>query len=103
MTSGTTQEMHMADPPRSRDPVEAADLAADRGSPPGMPRWVKVSGIIVAVLVLLLVIVLLLAGGDHGPRRHLSGGAGGHAPLSSVTASLTVSGGGPGGLHAVWG
>jgi hypothetical protein len=56
-----------------------------------MPRWVKVSGIIVAVLVLLLVIVLLLAGGGHGPRRHLSGGAAGHAPRSHVTASLTVS------------
>jgi hypothetical protein len=65
-----------------------------------MPRWVKVSGIIVAVLILLIV-VLLLSGG-HGPRRHLSGGTGGHA-RSSVTASLTLSGGGLGGLHAVWG
>jgi hypothetical protein len=90
----------MADPPRARDPGEDAGVAADRGSPPGMPRWVKVSGIIVAVLVLLLVIVLLLAGG-HGPRRRLSSGAGGHAPRSSVTASLTLSGGGPGGPHAV--
>jgi hypothetical protein len=102
MATDTTQEMHMADPPRARDPGEAADLAADRGSPPGMPRWVKVSGIIVAVLVLLLVIVLLLAGG-HSPRRHLSGGAAGVAPRSSITASLTLSGGGPGGLHTVRG
>ena len=91
----------MADPPRPRDPGEDADLAADRGSPPGMPRWVKVSGIIVAVLVLLLVVVLLTSGG-HGPRRHASGDAGGQAPRSSVTASLTLPGG-PGGLHAVWG
>ena len=89
----------MADPPRARDPGEDAGVAADRGSPPGMPRWVKVSGIIVAVLVLLLVIVLLVAGG-HGPRRHASGDAGSHAPRSSVTASLTLSGG-PGGPHAV--
>ena len=92
----------MADPPRSRDPGEAPGVAADRESPPGMPRWVKVSGIILAVLVLLLIVVLLISGG-HGPRRHLSGGAGGHAPLSSVTASLTLAGGGPGGLHTVWG
>jgi hypothetical protein len=92
----------MADPPRPRDPGEAADLAADRVSPPGMPRWVKVSGIIVAVLVLLLVIVLLVSGG-HGPRRHLSGGAGGHAPRSRIAASLKPSGGGPGGLHTVRG
>jgi hypothetical protein len=93
----------MADPPRSRDPGEAAGVAADRGSPPGMPRWVKVSGILVAALVLLLVIVLLISGGGHGPRRHASGGAAGPAPLSSVTAGLSVSGGGPGGLHAVRG
>jgi hypothetical protein len=92
----------MADPPRSRDPGEAAGVAADRGSPPGMPRWVKVSGIIVAVVVLLLVIVLLLAGG-HGPRRHLSGGAGSQLALSSVTAGLTLCGGGLGGRHAVRG
>jgi hypothetical protein len=92
----------MADPPRARDPGEDAGVAADHGSPPGMPRWVKVSGIIVAVLVLLLVVVLLLSGG-HGPRRHLSGGAGGHAPRSSVTASRTLSGGGLGGLHVVRG
>jgi hypothetical protein len=86
----------MADPPRARDPGEATDLAAEGGSPPGMPRWVKVSGIIVAVLVLLLVIVLLISGG-HGPRRHLSDGAAGPAPRSRVTASLTLCGGGPGG------
>ena len=91
----------MADPPRSRDPGEAAGGAADRGSPPGMPRWVKVFGIVVAVLVFLLVIVLLISGGEHGPRRHLSGGTGGHAPRSRVTAGLSVSGGGSGGLHAV--
>jgi hypothetical protein len=51
-----------------------------------MPGWVKVSGIIVAVLVLLLVVVLLVAGG-HGPRRHASGDAADHGPRSSVTAS----------------
>jgi hypothetical protein len=77
----------MADPPRARDPGEAAGVGADRGSPPGMPRWVKVSGIILAVLVLLLVIVLLISGGEHGPRRHLSDDAGRHAPRSSVTLS----------------
>jgi len=78
----------MADPPRARDQGEAARLPADRGSPPGMPRWVKVSGIIVAVLVLLLIVVLLISGG-HGPRRHASGGAADHAPRSSVTAGLS--------------
>lgn len=40
------------------------------GSPPGMPRWVKVSGLIALVLIVLVVGALLLADGDHGPRRH---------------------------------
>jgi hypothetical protein len=54
---------------------------------PGMPRWVKVSAIVVAVLALLVVIVVLVSGGEHGPRRHLPGGEtpgvqtpGGHTP-----------------------
>jgi hypothetical protein len=46
---------------------------------------------------------VLLLSGDHDPIRHLSGGAGGHAPRSSVTASRTLSGGGLGGLHVVRG
>ena len=81
----------MGDPPRARDPGEAAGVGADRGSPPGMPRWVKVSGIIVAVLALLLVIVLLVSGGEHGPRRHVSGGSVRHALLSGVAAGFALS------------
>jgi hypothetical protein len=86
----------MADPPRHRDTGEHADVAPDRGSPPPMPRWVKVSGIIVAILVLLIVITMLISGGGHGPSRHASGGAGGQAPLSSITTDLTLSGAGLG-------
>ena len=55
---------------------------------------------VLAVLVLLLIVVLLVSGG-HGPRRHLSGGAADHGPRSSVTAALTLSGGGPEGRQAV--
>jgi hypothetical protein len=59
----------MADPPRSHDP-----------KPPSTPRWVKVSGIIAAVVVVAIV-VLALAGGEHGPGRHIPGGDnGGHTP-----------------------
>lgn len=43
----------------------------------GMPRWVKVSGLIAIILALTVVIVLLVSGGEHGPRRHLPGG---HTP-----------------------
>jgi hypothetical protein len=39
--------------------------------PPGTPRWVKVSGIIIIALVLLFVILQLTGvGGNHGPGMH---------------------------------
>lgn len=46
---------------------------ADRESPPGMPLWVKVFGII-GIVVVLLVVIMLVTGrggpGGHGPGRH---------------------------------
>jgi hypothetical protein len=46
-------------------------------TPPGMPRWVKVFGIIALVAVLFLVMMMFVGSGQHGPGRHLpSGGAG---------------------------
>lgn len=43
--------------------------------PPGMPRWVKVGGIVIGILVLIFV-VLHLAGRTpaHGANRHVSAG-----------------------------
>jgi hypothetical protein len=74
----------MTDPPRSPD-TDNNDLRPGRGSTTGTPRWVKVFGIIAAVVVLLLVIVLITRGpGGHGPSRH-TGGLGGHPPPASVT------------------
>ena len=65
----------MADPPRSPD-IE----------PHTTPRWVKMFGIIAAVVILLFVIVLVTRGpGGHGPSRH-TGGLGGHPLPASVTA-----------------
>ena len=81
----------MADPPRRRD---TADLGADRASPPRMPRWVKLSLILAAVLVLAVVIVMLIAGGGHGLSRHAPGI---QLPPISVTADLALAGGGLGG------
>jgi hypothetical protein len=77
------EEAHMADPPRSPDTGDHPDVAPDRGSTTGTPRWVKVFGIIAAVLV-LLVVIMLLTGGNHGPSRH-TGGLSGHPPPSSIT------------------
>jgi hypothetical protein len=54
-----------------------------------MPRWVKVFGIVAAVVILLFVI-MLLAGGNHGPGRHMpSGDAGGYtSPIAPVAHRL---------------
>ena len=38
--------------------------------PPGVPRWVKISGALVAVILLVLVVIMVL-GGNHGPGRHM--------------------------------
>lgn len=34
----------------------------------GMPRWVKVLGLV--ALALVVVVLILLLGGGHGPGRH---------------------------------
>jgi hypothetical protein len=68
----------MADPtyPRTDDLDDTGGDTEERpdGGPPrtGMPRWVKVSGIVAGALVLLFVILQLTGlGGDHGPGRHM--------------------------------
>jgi hypothetical protein len=68
----------MTGPPS--DTGDRPQVGPDR-APPGTPRWVKLFGIIAAVLVVAIVI-LALAGGDHGPSRHVPGGGnpGGHTP-----------------------
>lgn len=65
----------MADPPPSPD-ADDGTAEPDPGSPehPGMPRWVKVSGVVVGVLILLAVVAMFIGGGQHGPGRHAPGG-----------------------------
>lgn len=55
-------EVAMTERPESSGNVE--------DHPPGVPRWLKVSGLVVGLVVLLLVVAMLLLGGDHGPGRH---------------------------------
>ena len=55
----TTEELHKTGPPAY----------------PGIPRWVKVLGIVVIVLALLIAIALATGlGGPHGPARHAPSG-----------------------------
>ena len=54
-----------------RPPATPADAKADvlGRSRPVTPRWVKVFGVVAAVVILLL-LILLLTGNGHGPGRH---------------------------------
>ena len=49
--------------------------AADTSTPPGMPRWVKLFGIVAIALVLILVGVMAVSGSEHGPGRHMPSGS----------------------------
>jgi hypothetical protein len=72
----------MADPSPNRD----TGVGPDDEPTTGMPRWVKVFGIIALIVVVLFVILLLTGGpGRHGPGRH-TGGLGGHTPAAAVNA-----------------
>lgn len=56
-------------------------------TPPGAPRWVRVSAITVGMLILLVVIAKLTGlGGEHGPGRHMSSNA------ASIPTTMQPSG-----------
>ena len=61
----------MEDPPLERD----GDAEPQRESDAGMPRWVKLFGLVALILALALVVMFLVVGGDHGPGRHAVGGS----------------------------
>lgn len=71
------------------DPTPGDDTGVGPGREyPGIPRWVKVSGIIVIVLVLLIVIALVTGlGGPHGPGRHAPSGGSGIEPVPTFMYS----------------
>ena len=63
----------------------------DPSTPPPMPRWVKLSVVVVGVLVLVFLILHLLGvAGGHGPGRHLSG-QGVAATVSTLVAASSVT------------
>ncbi|HYP40708.1 MAG TPA: hypothetical protein VEX13_10150 [Chloroflexia bacterium] len=57
---------------------------------PGIPLWMKVSGLIALVVVPLVAIIMLTGiGGQHGPGRHIpSGDAGSPSPSGSLGGSI---------------
>jgi hypothetical protein len=81
----------MVDPSQEPDARDKTDEASVGGPSGGVPRWVKVSGL-VALVVVLLVVVMLLVPGNHSPGRHL----GGQAPLVGVAVTTGPAAGGTG-------
>ncbi|GAA1415258.1 hypothetical protein GCM10009601_04610 [Streptomyces thermospinosisporus] len=81
----------MVDPSQEPDARDKTAESSVSGPSGGVPRWVKVSGL-VTLVVALLVVVMLLIPGNHGPGRHL----GGQAPLGGVTATTGPATGGTG-------
>lgn len=52
---------------------------------PGIPLWVKVSGIITLVVVLLFVVLLVTRGPHRGPSNHMPfGGSGGRTATAAA-------------------
>ncbi len=47
----------------------------------GIPRWLKVLGLLALVVVVLAFLIMLIGGGEHGPQRH---GAGADAVAASA-------------------
>ncbi|MGH3735181.1 MAG: hypothetical protein ACRDT6_06110 [Micromonosporaceae bacterium] len=41
-----------------------------RPEPDGLPRWLKLAVIVLALLALLGLVAFLVGGGEHGPSRH---------------------------------
>ena len=59
----------MAEPARDSS-ADAAENGPNSAEHPGLPRWVWISGIVVALLVLAMLAVMLLTGDEHGPSLH---------------------------------
>ena len=79
----TEKPTHQATRDESDDELD--DLRDPDGQG-GMPRWVKVFGIVALLVVVAVVVLMAVGGGDHGPGRHLPGGdtntptSAGHTP-----------------------
>lgn len=62
----------------------------DGPEPPATPRWVKITGVVLAVIVVAILVKLAFGGGlgAHGPGRH--GGTGSTSPLPDGTGIVSV-------------
>ena len=71
--------------PGSPDTSDDTGAGPDREPTTSSPRWVRIFGIIAAIVILLIAILLLTGG--HGPRRHTPSGGLGQTPVASLPQS----------------
>jgi hypothetical protein len=88
MEKAATTKIGMEKRMTETPPNENTDEVPDRASPPGIPRWLKVSGIVVIVLVVLVIGISFIAGVQHGPGQF---GPGQHGPAPSSWRSILVA------------
>lgn len=56
-----------------------------------LPRWIKLTGLTIAILAILGVLIMVLGGGgEHGPGRHSPGN---EAPSNEVPGHTPPAGG----------
>jgi hypothetical protein len=70
------EDTRMTDHSSYPDTDDDTGVGPDRIAP-GMPRWLRVSGIIVGLIIVLVVGISFIAGAGHGPEQF---GPGIHAP-----------------------
>lgn len=75
----------MVDPPSDSGPG-----VGNRSEPPGMPRWVKIFGLIVLLVIAVLILVMVLVGGEHGPGLHALSGDSSGSSLAHGWLSVDV-------------
>ena len=66
-------------------PALAETEVSDSESPPSVPRWVKILGVVTVIVILLAIAAMILIRGNHGPGRHLHGD---HAAASQLASTF---------------
>jgi hypothetical protein len=64
-----TGHRHMTEPSDPHTP-ERPESRYDDEPRGGLPRWAKITAIVVGIVVLLMIIMSLVGAGEHGPGRH---------------------------------
>jgi hypothetical protein len=82
----TTRDERLTDVPDSFHEPDNSGPDSAKSRPSGIPRWVKVSGIIAVVAILALVLFMVISG-HRGPSRHIGGLSGSTVQSSAIYGS----------------